>query len=135
MTRAERIIQALRELIPPLDCARCGGCCGPGIPWTGWELDQLATEHQRAVVQAHTEAQYCPLLTAENRCSVYDDRPLLCRLMGTVPGMACREGHTPEGGFLPWPVERRIMRRYMGLIETDLLLGRALEPGRPRLRL
>lgn len=37
----------------------------------------------------------CSLLTAENRCAVYDDRPMMCRLFGTAHGLRCQHGCRP----------------------------------------
>jgi len=37
----------------------------------------------------------CPHL-GEEGCQVYDERPLICRLFGTTPGLACPNGCRPE---------------------------------------
>ena len=34
----------------------------------------------------------CPYLTDKGRCSIYDLRPLICRMFGTVEGMPCPHG-------------------------------------------
>lgn len=38
----------------------------------------------------------CPKLTADGACSVYDDRPLMCRLWGVVENMRCPHGCEPS---------------------------------------
>ena len=38
----------------------------------------------------------CPLLTKEKQCSVYSDRPAICRLWGTVKKMRCPHGCAPK---------------------------------------
>ncbi|WP_440100097.1 YkgJ family cysteine cluster protein [Streptosporangium sp. H16] len=43
----------------------------------------------------------CPALSAENRCQVHDERPMICRLYGAVEGLVCPHGCEPEGGLLP----------------------------------
>jgi len=43
----------------------------------------------------------CPALTPLNRCGVYDDRPMLCRLWGAVENLPCVYGCVPDGGRLP----------------------------------
>ncbi len=37
----------------------------------------------------------CPHLGAEG-CQVYAERPLICRLFGTTPRLACPRGKRPE---------------------------------------
>lgn len=34
-------------------------------------------------------------------CTVYHDRPLICRLFGTTPSMACPNGRRPEEMVAP----------------------------------
>ena len=38
----------------------------------------------------------CPLLSANGRCTVYQVRPLICRLWGTTRALACPQGCQPE---------------------------------------
>jgi Fe-S-cluster containining protein len=41
------------------------------------------------------EDYYCPALI-DGRCSVYDDRPTICRLWGATESMRCPYGCTPD---------------------------------------
>jgi Fe-S-cluster containining protein len=41
------------------------------------------------------EDYYCPALI-DGRCSVYDDRPTICRLWGATQSMRCPHGCTPD---------------------------------------
>lgn len=41
------------------------------------------------------EEYYCPALR-DGRCSVYDDRPTICRLWGATTSMPCPHGCAPE---------------------------------------
>jgi hypothetical protein len=34
----------------------------------------------------------CSMLTDDGRCSVYEDRPMICRLFGAANGMECHRG-------------------------------------------
>ncbi len=48
--------------------------------------------------QAHAAALAelsCPYL-GDKGCQVYDDRPLICRLFGTTPRLACPNGNRPD---------------------------------------
>jgi Fe-S-cluster containining protein len=42
-----------------------------------------------------TEAEKCPYLQL-NRCSIYAQRPLICRIFGTAEGLRCRHGCKPS---------------------------------------
>jgi hypothetical protein len=48
----------------------------------------------------------CPHL-GDNGCQVYSDRPLICRLFGTTPRLACPNGMRPEVMIDP-KIERQI---------------------------
>jgi Fe-S-cluster containining protein len=41
----------------------------------------------------------CPALV-DGRCSIYEDRPLICRLYGSVANLRCEHGCEPAQGFL-----------------------------------
>lgn len=43
-----------------------------------------------------TESLDCPLLTEEGRCSVYADRPALCRIWGAAVDLECPHGCRPK---------------------------------------
>jgi len=47
----------------------------------------------------------------DNKCSVYDRRPLLCRLFGIIPGMPCPAGGKPER-MLNTKEEDKIIESY-----------------------
>jgi len=77
-------------------CAGCGECCGP-VPvtrgfWRRHKRDALAPFRRRRVgphvVAYHPDAT-CAFLTPSKRCAVYSDRPLVCRLYGTIPELPC----------------------------------------------
>jgi hypothetical protein len=47
-------------------------------------------EHERALAELS-----CPHLGAQG-CEVYAERPLICRLFGTTPSLACPNGARPD---------------------------------------
>lgn len=62
----------------------------------------------------------CQALSDDNRCTVYEDRPLICRLWGLVPSMRCPFGCEPEGGFLTAAQGRAFSARLFELSgDTD----------------
>lgn len=87
-------LRALYDRLPTIDC--CGKCvasCGP-IVMAGIEATQLEghTGQRLGVVD---DTMTCPLLKG-GRCTVYEVRPLICRLYGVVWGMRCEHGCEPS---------------------------------------
>lgn len=92
-----------------LICARCGRCCGP-VPfdkkWFNSNLNKLQETSfeaipgtiqlidSRTIIETETITPVttsfnCVFLTPEKRCAVYEERPALCRLFGTIPELTC----------------------------------------------
>ena len=65
----------------------------------------------RAKVQTH----WCEALDSAGRCTVYPLRPLLCRLWGTVPSMACPHGCQPDR-WLTEEEAAELVREVLGVI-------------------
>jgi hypothetical protein len=88
------IIAQLRESIPSFQCTPgCHDCCGP-VTTSSEEISRLPVksdvEHDKALKEFN-----CVHL-GPNGCTVYDERPLICRLFGTTPNMACPNGCRPR---------------------------------------
>lgn len=79
-------------------CRGCGKCCGI-VPFMPDEFDKVK---HRAVVSyeiipflhgsivPETKDGFCVFLERLNkRCSIYLDRPNVCRLQGTIPELPC----------------------------------------------
>lgn len=98
-------IQKQYERIPAFTCIPgCTDCCGP-VPFATAELAQIEPKPF-----AGTSCQY----TGETGCTVYDHRPLLCRLFGSVdtPKLLCPHGKGPERRLTAWQ-GGTIMRHYL----------------------
>ncbi len=110
-TRNEgRAIRRLRTLIPTFECVPgCRDCCGP-IPFSRWEWGQVADKRKATCIE-------CPYST-EQGCAIYEQRPIICRLFGTVddPMLKCPHGRGPKK---PLSAEegRRIAMEYARLVE------------------
>jgi len=94
MTRNSQKIRFFRERIPAFECiSGCHDCCGPVTTSTD-EMARLpvksAAEHDAALANLS-----CPHLGI-NGCQVYAERPLICRLFGTTPRLACPNGRRPD---------------------------------------
>lgn len=97
-------LDAVYASLPSIECrGQCWDSCG-SIGMTRVEQRRIAEQHGRTLpLVAAFAAQgdgLCPALTMLGRCSVYADRPLICRLWGLVPSMACNFGCRPEGGLM-----------------------------------
>jgi Fe-S-cluster containining protein len=58
----------------------------------------------------------CPyVLENGGGCAIYDNRPFLCRLFGTIPSMPCPHGAGPEQ-MLSLAEERALMHDYHKLV-------------------
>jgi len=88
------IIARLRENIPTFKCKEgCHDCCGP-VTTSSEEMSRLPVK---------TDAQHEAALNdfscvhlGEKGCTVYGERPLICRLFGTTERMACPNGCAPD---------------------------------------
>jgi len=87
--------------IPSISCKRqCHTTCGL-IPLSRAESERARVRGLRVVPNQISEWMLepsrgaCPALVGIE-CTIYDDRPLICRLFGVVEGLECRWGCKPE---------------------------------------
>jgi uncharacterized protein len=86
-------IQFFRARIPNFECIPgCHDCCGP-VTASSAEMFALpvVSDAQHA---AALDGLHCPHL-AKNGCTVYAERPLICRVFGTTPRLPCPHGRRP----------------------------------------
>ena len=87
-------VDALRRQIPAFRCKPgCHDCCGPVTASSEevWRLPvKTDAEHEAAL------AAFNCVHLGVNGCEVYEERPLICRLFGTTPTLACPHGCGPE---------------------------------------
>ena len=101
--------RALYAQIPNFSCKPgCHDCCGP-VPFSAWEISL----QEDPKVSSGTG---CPHITPQG-CAIYDQRPLMCRLYGTVPEMRCPHGCAPDKP-LSSAEGRKILKKYRKLAET-----------------
>ncbi|XTP27844.1 YkgJ family cysteine cluster protein [Azonexus sp. IMCC34842] len=94
MTTDSQKIRFFRRHIPSFACLPgCHDCCGP-VTTSSEEMARLLVK-SRAVHEAALADLSCPHLGDEG-CQVYAERPLICRLFGTTPGLPCPHGRRPE---------------------------------------
>lgn len=78
-----------------------------GLCWDECSLIPVTRAEQQQIAAASggrlsvTPEGRCSALTDDNRCAVYTDRPLICRLYGAAEGMICSHGcHTGNNTYL-----------------------------------
>lgn len=100
-------LDALYEELPGLECrGKCQESCGP--------IDMSEAERRRIAeqgVEIRPLSSPCPALSFLGTCSVYEVRPLICRLWSMVEAMACPYGCMPEGGWLDDATARELIAR------------------------
>lgn len=72
------------------ECSKCGNCCSTLLPLKSSEIEKLKRIIKTRNLKPHeqprvlrTEPMFdltCPFLTDEHECSIYDDRPYICRI-------------------------------------------------------
>lgn len=91
-------IQSLYTAIPEFDCKPgCFECCGP-VPCHDWELEKLGVETGEFIAAKNLkviEPGKCQFIK-DGKCSVYERRPLMCRLFGTIEDLQCPYGMRPD---------------------------------------
>lgn len=99
MTRNQQKIRFFRERIPCFECIPgCHDCCGP-VTTSSEEMARLPVR-SKAKHESALAAWSCPHL-GDNGCQVYAERPLICRLFGTTPRLACPRGRQPAAMIAP----------------------------------
>ena len=73
-------------------CIKCGECCSNLLPLSHSEIERIRAyilEHQISM-QGHVPD--CPFLSPERRCTVYEVRPLICRIYKcNIRGLSYRD--------------------------------------------
>lgn len=103
-----KVHRALYVQIPSFKCKEgCTECCGP-VPFSNWEKAQVKIEPGK-------EGRPCPYLS-NTGCTIYENRPFMCRLYGTVKEMACPHGCRPTKMLNPIEA-RQMLAKYRKMNE------------------
>lgn len=87
---------AKREL-PSMRCDDgCGRCCGM-VPVTAAEYARVIAYAREHGIEPVIQGITCPFWQG-GKCSVYEVRPLVCKLMGHVPELTCPRGYNVNVG-------------------------------------
>jgi Fe-S-cluster containining protein len=93
--QARARIDLIYSRLPRLECqGKCQGSCGP-IAMSRAEWTRII--ERLGYAPKGNPSLVCPMLCkASGKCSVYDIRPLICRLWGMVKAMPCPWGCNPS---------------------------------------
>jgi hypothetical protein len=82
-------LHALYARVPAIECkGLCHDACGPIL---------MSQQEARTIGHPNDMGDWeCPKLSPLGTCSVYEDRPMVCRLWGVVESMPCPHGCVPE---------------------------------------
>jgi len=109
MTKNSQKVRFFREQIPSFECKPgCHDCCGP-VTTSSEEMARLPAKSDAEHATALAELS-CPHL-GEHGCQVYAERPLICRLFGTTPRLACPNGRRPVV-MIDARIEQQIYRYF-----------------------
>lgn len=106
-TRTKRL-RLLNEAYDTLPSVECRGLCWEACSFipledvevvnietaTGSPVKTIEYMSKRMLEPTGTSEDQCPYLQLR-RCSIYDQRPTICRLFGIARGMECRHGCRP----------------------------------------
>lgn len=83
--------------LPDVACkGLCASECVRGLPVSTVEADALD-----ALSPCNTSGSACRFLTADKKCGIHAERPLVCRVYGVVETLPCKHGCEPVGGLIP----------------------------------
>lgn len=109
MSGVSQKIRFFRQRIPAFDCLPgCHDCCGP-VTTSSEEMSRLPVLSEAAHAAALDDLS-CPHLGSDG-CRVYLERPLICRLFGATPRLACPNGRRPAEMIDP-AIEQKIFEFF-----------------------
>lgn len=112
----DETLDALWARVPNAGCqGLCADACGP-IGMSEVERDRIRRRHGVVIEDAATAPGTldCPALVG-GRCSVYADRPMVCRVWGVIDPLPCPHGCLPLGGRLSDAAGAELMRAALAL--------------------
>lgn len=106
-------VQEIYALVPDVECkGLCVQACGPILMS---RIEQQIIESEYGTLPEPSGPRLTCSKLVDGRCSIYQNRPLVCRLFGAVGGMPCPYGCKPKGGRMSDMIARRLIRRMAEL--------------------
>ena len=87
------VLKELRSRIPGMDCVPgCTACCGLAS-FSRFEWDLLPAAVRKGYDRFRLNCGFCDKRAGV--CTIFEDRPISCRLLGVVENLYCPAGITP----------------------------------------
>lgn len=99
--KQEKALIALYDRVPS---ANCKGLCQHECSIIGFsDVEGDFMRKHSHCTPTPKEDGFCNQLTADGKCRIYANRPIICRIWGTAddPRLKCPHGCEPDGGLLP----------------------------------
>lgn len=63
------------------ECRKCANCCSNFLPLLPSEINLMKRLKGKENIQVLNQNWYtiCPFLNSNNRCDIYENRPIICR--------------------------------------------------------
>lgn len=119
-------LSAIYDKLPTMECkGLCDNYCGPvGVsPRELTAMRRASKKRLRTVTLESGGVMLKPVkrlrcqCLRKGRCSIYKDRPLLCRIFGMAEGLLCPHGCQPS--------------RVLSHVEVSALLDQIMGPAKP----
>ena len=73
-------------------CIKCGECCSNLLPLSFTEIERIYAYIAEHKISMQEHDPDCPFLNTEKRCTVYEVRPLICRIYKcNIRGLSYRD--------------------------------------------
>ena len=130
LSSLEDIYAEIDRLAGRFECkGRCAGSCGV-IALYRVEAASLAGKGIPAIECCYHPVQgehTCTKLDNQGRCTIYSDRPFICRLWGLVPEMRCPFGCVPQN-WISRADQQRLQIALIRLSKSTKLVVAAERP-------
>lgn len=114
-------IKEIYSKIEPLECqGLCYNTCGI-IPVSKLEIKHIEQKTRKPIPK--TGGLDCPYLKNQ-KCSIYEDRPAICRLFGVTRKLHCEHGCRPQRWMTDEEVEPIFKELGLEKFDKTIILGR-----------
>jgi hypothetical protein len=101
------------DKIPKFECINgCNACCGP-VPINEEEARRLNLSCS-GITQTVSQHNLTCTYSKNGKCTVYQNRPFICRIFGVTKSLKCPNNGKPER-ILSSREERKLLEEYMDL--------------------
>jgi Fe-S-cluster containining protein len=96
----DRALERVYDRLPRMECkGLCWFLCDGSFYASARERQRIA-QKAGGPLKVDPTRGLCSMLDEHGRCSVYELRPLMCRIWGMTERFRCPHGCIPEGGFI-----------------------------------